>query len=128
MAAFEILAAVVAVMLVLYYYMTSTADFFAKRDIPYLAPTPFIGSSSDALLLKKWRGKVWQDWYNYAKKNGHKFLGVFLGRRPMLMVCDVDMIKTILVKDFQYVMDRGMYFDRQREPLSANLFNLEVSR
>lgn len=118
-------AAVVAVMLVFYYYMTSTADFFAKRDIPHLPQTPFIGSSVDVFLSRRWRGKVWQDWYNYAKTNGHKFLGVFLGRRPMLVVCDVEMVKTILVKDFQHVMDRGMYFDRQREPLSANLFNLE---
>ncbi|KAK3911810.1 Cytochrome P450 6a8 [Frankliniella fusca] len=126
MAAFEILAAAVAVVLAIYYYMTSTADFFAKRNIPYLEPTPFIGSSADALLSRRWRGKVWQDWYNYAKTNGHKFLGVFLGRRPVLVVCDVDMVKTILVKDFQYVMDHGTFFDRQREPLTANLFNLQA--
>ncbi|KAE8746226.1 Cytochrome P450 CYP6 [Frankliniella occidentalis] len=124
MAVLEILAAAAALTLLLYYYMTSTADFFAKRDIPHLPQTPLVGSSLDALLSRRFRGQVWREWYDHAKAHGHKFYGVFVGRRPTLFVCDVDMVKTILVKDFQHVMDRGTYYDRKREPLSANLFNI----
>lgn len=124
---FEVLAALVALFAALYYYMTSTADYWAKRGVPYLKPTPFIGNSLAFLMSTEYRGKVGQRFYTYAKSKGHKYLGVFLGRRPMFIVCDVDLLKTIMVKDFQYMTDRGLFFDRRREPLSAHLFNLAVS-
>lgn len=124
MAAFEVLAALVAVSAVIYYYLTSTADFWAKRGIPFIAPSPFFGSSKDFFFNKVFRGEIGRSFYNYAKEGGHKYVGVFLGRRPVLIPCDVDVVKTMLVKDFHYVTDRGMFYDRKREPLSANLFNL----
>lgn len=121
---FELLVALVALFAALYYYMTSTADYWAKRGVPYLQPTPFIGNSLSFLLSTEYRGIVGQRFYNYAKSMGHKYLGVFLGRRPVFIVCDVDLLKTLLVKDFQYITDRGQFYDREKEPLSAHLFNL----
>lgn len=126
MAAFELLAALVALFAALYYYMTSTADFWAKRGVPFLEPTPFLGNTKEFVLSTAFRGEVGQRFYNYAKERGHRYLGVFFGRRPALIVADVELVKTILVRDFQFVMDRGMFFDRKQEPLSANLFNLAV--
>ncbi|XP_034230384.1 probable cytochrome P450 6a14 [Thrips palmi] len=120
----EVLAALVAIFAAVYYYMTNTADYWAKRGVPFLKPTPFIGNSLAFLLSTEFRGKVGQRFYHYAKSNGHKYLGVFLGRRPAFIVCDVDLLKTMMVKDFQYLTDRGLFFDRHREPLSAHLFNL----
>lgn len=52
-------------------------------------------------------------------------MGLFVGTRPVLLLTDVDLIRTVMVKDFAYFMDRGMPYDRQGEPLTANLFNLE---
>lgn len=124
MGAFELLAALVALFTALYYYMTRDADYWERRGVPCLKPTPFIGNSKEYVFFSEFRGTVTQRFYNYAKSNGHRYLGVFLGQRPVLLVSDVDFVKTIMVKDFQYFMDRGMFYDRKREPLSAHLFNM----
>lgn len=41
------------------------------------------------------------------------------------MLLDPQIIKQFLVKDFQHFMDRGFVYDDQKEPLTANLVNLE---
>ena len=126
MAAFELLAVLVALLFTaLYYYVTSTADYWARRGVPYLKPTPFIGNSKEYLLITEFRGTVTQRFYSYARSRGHKYLGVFLGRRPILLVSDAEFVKTVMVRDFEYFMDRGMFFDRKLEPLSAHLFNMK---
>ncbi|XP_034250371.1 cytochrome P450 6a2-like [Thrips palmi] len=88
---------------------------------------PFVGSSLAFLLSTEYRGEVAKRFYHRAKSSGHKYLGVFLGRQPVLIVCDVDLLKTLLVKDFQYITDRGHAIDRRRDPLMAHLFNLTGS-
>ncbi|KAI7815421.1 cytochrome p450 [Rhyzopertha dominica] len=53
---------------------------------------------------------------------------VFLFTRPVYIPVSPEIIKSILVKDFQVFTDRGMYFDEKRDPLSANLFALEGTK
>lgn len=47
---------------------------------------------------------------------------------PTLMVLEPETIKQFLVKDFQYFTDRGFPYDDEREPLTANLVNLEGAK
>lgn len=54
-------------------------------------------------------------------------VGLILGTRPVLLLTDVDLIRTVMSRDFQHFMDRGLPYDRHGEPLTANLFNLRAS-
>ena len=51
-------------------------------------------------------------------------MGIYLFFRPAILVRDVNLIKHILVKDFQHFHDRGVYCDPIHDPFSANLFAL----
>lgn len=48
-----------------------------------------------------------QGFYFCEEFRDEKFLGIFLGRRPCLLVKDLDLIKKILIKHFDYFADRS---------------------
>jgi cytochrome P450 family 6 len=44
---------------------------------------------------------------------------------PILMILDLDLIKNIMVKDFNVFPNRKLYFNEKDDPLTAHLVNLE---
>jgi cytochrome P450 family 6 len=55
-------------------------------------------------------------------KGKAKAVGFFIFISPILYIIDLDLIKSILIKDFNNFVDRGIYFNAKSDPLSANLF------
>jgi cytochrome P450 family 6 len=49
----------------------------------------------------------------------------FIGFRPVLVLRDPDLIKTILVKDFNTFYERNVHSNHKTDPLSQNLFLLK---
>jgi cytochrome P450 family 6 len=63
--------------------------------------------------------------YEITKRAGGKFCGVYMYIRPILIIVDLDLVKTILVKDFNVFPNRGFYHNEKDDPVSAHIFNLE---
>jgi len=49
---FEILCSIIATVLALYYFLTSTFDFWKSRGIPDPRPIPGLGNFKDIMLNK----------------------------------------------------------------------------
>ncbi|KAG4079535.1 hypothetical protein HA402_005232 [Bradysia odoriphaga] len=98
-------------------------QFWKKRNVPYLQPTFPIGNMLDS-FKKKHFAYTAQDFYNKLKHHGD-YAGVFFFKKPVLVVLSPEFAKTVLVKDFQYFVDRGVYYNKEDDPLSANLFFIE---
>ncbi|KMQ92083.1 cytochrome p450 6a2 [Lasius niger] len=102
---FEILCGIAAVLLAVYYYLTSTFDFWKSRGIRGPQPIPGFGNYKDVMLVKKHMADYLKKIYDNYKDES--MIGIFTARTPVLVVKDPDLIKDILIKDFTKFADRG---------------------
>ena len=101
----EILCGIVAVIIALYYYLTSTFNFWKSRDVQGPQPIPGFGNLKDVLLAKIHLGDYVTKIYNEYKNEA--LIGIFSRKTPILIVKDLDLIKDVLIKDFTCFSDRG---------------------
>lgn len=59
---------------------------------------------------------------SYKKFKNCKFYGLYIFHRPVIVINDPNLIKAILVKDFNKFIDRGWYTNEETDPLSLELF------
>ncbi|XP_015110853.1 cytochrome P450 6k1 isoform X2 [Diachasma alloeum] len=117
----EILLTITAILTALYYYLTSTFDYWKFRGIPGPKPVPIFGTMKEIFLTRMSMGTYVTSIYrDYA---GEPLVGIYQSRRPMLVVNDLELIKNIMIKDFSKFVDRGTSEDKY-DPLSANLVSL----
>lgn len=68
--------------------------------------------------------EIFREPYDYFKSKGEKYFGLNLSVIPVFVPIDLDLIRNILSKDFQYFHDHGTYYNEKDDPLSAHLFSL----
>ncbi|PSN43541.1 hypothetical protein C0J52_03714 [Blattella germanica] len=84
----------------LYLYLTWNHDYWKKRGVPFVKPIPLFGNFMDAMKL-----------------DGHKYGGMFRMGQPVLVVRDPDIVKTVLLKDFNSFHDNDIDSDVNTDPL-----------
>ena len=122
----EISCGLVAVFLALYYYFTSTFDYWKKRGIKGPKPIPVFGNIMAPMLAKESLASFLTNLY--TKYKNELMIGIFVRREPILIILDPDIIKDVLIKDFSKFANRGFIRHEIAEPLSQHLFALEVER
>ncbi|XP_054289974.1 cytochrome P450 6k1-like [Macrosteles quadrilineatus] len=113
----------VTLIFIFYLFVKSLYAYFEKRNIPYDKPTFPFGSFYSCAFLKKSFATVISDVYFKYKK--HKLVGFYSFWKKQILIADPEIIKNILVKDFDVFADRGVYYNKQKDPLSAHLFALD---
>lgn len=61
----------------------------------------------------------------YTKFKSHaKLCGIYFLAQPVILLLDIDLIKSVLVRDFNNFDNRAVYYNEKDDPLSANLFSV----
>lgn len=107
---------------VLYFWYRHKFNYWKKKRVLGPKPSFPFGSIKQMALGNKHFGEVFAQIYEETKQ--HPFIGTFLLHRPALVVNDLDLIKTIVVKDFVHFTDHGVKFDHKWEPIRAGLFHV----
>jgi cytochrome P450 family 6 len=115
-----LLSVVVAFLGALYIYFKHKFSYWEKKGVLYLKPSFPMGNCKDIVLMRKSFGETYTE--HYKMLAGNKFGGIYLTHIPQLMIRDPDLIKTVLVKDFDHFHDHGFASDEKIDPLSGNLF------
>ncbi|XP_019551624.2 probable cytochrome P450 6a14 [Aedes albopictus] len=117
---------VVMIALAVYLFLDKKHSYWANRGVPFVKPEFFYGN------VKKMSrtiqvGKMFQQFYNELKGRS-PFGGIYMFTTPVAVVTDLELLKCIFVKDFQYFHDRGTFYSEKADPLTAHMFNLEGNK
>ncbi|VVC43862.1 Hypothetical protein CINCED_3A014999 [Cinara cedri] len=110
--------------IVIYNFCTSTFSKWEKLNVPYVRPIPLFGNYFKVALGFEHQLDLYKRIYN--EFTGHKYAGLFQMRTPYLMIRDPEIINRIIIRDFSYFPNHGVYTDLSVNPLSSSLFNTET--
>lgn len=95
--------------------------YWYRKGVEYFEPSFPLGNVGGALFMRNDIGSLVKDLHLQIKS---RFAGLYMIMRPTLMIRDRDLIERILVKDFKYFMDRGLFCNEEKDPLSAHMYTL----
>jgi cytochrome P450 family 6 len=98
-------------------------SYWKRRGVPSDDPSLFVGNLDGVGQKIHFTTNIQMIYEKF--KIGNKMCGFYLLQSPRLIVMDLELIKNILIKDFNNFVDRGVYNNAEDDPLSAHLFALE---
>ena len=105
------LAALALLLAWVYYAATKEFSFWKSRGVP--GPKPCLPWGNE-FGRSFYRMTEFESWL-YYKHGGKKFCGFFEFNKPILFVGDLDLIRSITIKDFDHFVD-------QRDQLASDVF------
>ncbi|XP_058055541.1 probable cytochrome P450 6a23 [Anopheles bellator] len=120
---FTIVSTVVALAVATYLLILKRYQYWTDRGVPQAQPEFLIGNVRNVRRTVHLAVRF-QEIYNEVKGK-HPFGGFYMFLKPVALITDLELLKCVFVKDFQYFHDRGNYYNEKHDPISAHLFNLE---
>lgn len=115
--------AAITFLLYLYWNLKKAYRFFDENGIPNIKPTSILGNMPDVVLFRK---TIFDGYLElYKKAASYKFVGFYNLGKPFIMVRDPELIKQVLIKDFDHFQDHTFKINEKVEPLTNNLFSLK---
>nr|WCC58092.1 cytochrome P450 [Pharsalia antennata] len=112
---------------IIWFYKKSFAHW-KERGLDYLEPVIPFGNAFNSAMRKVTLGELFAQYYLQIKEKGLKHAGAFFYWKPVYIPVDPDIIKHILISDFEYFPNHGMYISEENDPLSTHIFNMENTK
>lgn len=91
----------------IYFYSKHKYSYWKRHNIPYIEPRlPFGNIQGVGRTIHS--SQLTHKFYKELKGKG-AFAGIYLFTNPVILALDLEFVKTILIKDFNYFQDRGLY-------------------
>lgn len=108
----------------LYFLVKNHYDYWKVRNVMQLEPLKFPFGNFKNVGIKFHMSSFFKQIYDQYK-TVTPVMGVFIWFRPTIILYDLEVIKDVLVKNFNHFHDRGAYCNAKTDPLSGHLFSLE---
>ncbi|XP_051155406.1 cytochrome P450 6k1-like [Leptopilina boulardi] len=108
---------------ILYFYMTRNFKYWKKRGVKEISPTPFVGSFGKYFKHEKSPGALFK--YFYDQNQDLPYVGIYILDKPCLLIRDPELLKLILIKDFNYFSDKFMHSSKKDIISNNSLFFIE---
>ncbi|KAK7790754.1 hypothetical protein R5R35_012029 [Gryllus longicercus] len=101
----DLIYVVGSVLLVVYALLSYLRNRWTRRGIPFADVHPLLGNMKSVVFGPKTITEAVRDFY--LKHKNKPFIGFFTFTQPMIMINDLELVKTILIKDFSSFTDRN---------------------
>ncbi|CAB3381551.1 Hypothetical predicted protein [Cloeon dipterum] len=101
-----LLAAVGLLLTLAYLYLARNLSYWQRMGVPCLPPSLLFGNTRKRILFRVSFAEMLEELYNAF--DGHKIAGVYEGRLPRLMIRDPDLLRQVMVRDFDSFVDRAL--------------------
>ncbi|XP_016989788.2 probable cytochrome P450 6w1 [Drosophila rhopaloa] len=116
----ELLLLLATLAIVFYIWQRRTFSFWKRHGVKYLSPLPVVGCTRDFLTGRAAFFEQIQRFHESPGFENEPFVGVYMSYRPALIIRDLDLIKTVMIKKFQYFNNRVLQTDPHNDPLGFN--------
>lgn len=107
------------------WYIRRIYTYWERRGVPTdgLSSIPFghfgnVGKTTNHAELMK-------SIYDRMKGGPSPFCGVYSFHRPLALILDLNLIRKVMITDFDSFHDRGTYHNAKDDPLSSNMVSIE---
>lgn len=105
----EVFIFLCSAILLLWLFFKVKFNYFKSLNIPHKTPRiPF--GNMQGFKRKLHSSHFFRKFYEDFKETS-QFCGLYLFTKPAFLIIDLELAKSILVKDFAYFHDRGMYYN-----------------
>ncbi|CAO1432985.1 unnamed protein product [Diamesa hyperborea] len=120
----EFLLYIVSPIIFLVYFLVEWKySYFSNRNILHMKPTLLLGNLDGLGTKYHFSDKLKIIYDEFKGKD--VIAGMYQSIAPSLIVTDLDLVRTITVKDFNSFTDRGVFYNEENEPITAHLFAIE---
>ncbi|XP_062548378.1 cytochrome P450 6d3-like [Armigeres subalbatus] len=96
-------------------------SYWDRHGVPNVKPHIPYGNLKKVANQTESFGVATNELYQESKE---RLVGIYLFFRPAILIRDAILGHQIMTTDFSYFHDRGIYYDEESDPFSANLFAL----
>lgn len=110
-------------LLALYFYLKYNANYFKRKGVPFIPSNILIGNIADLALNRADPTEMVNKWYKHPAGKNLPYVGMRIFNTNIILVKDPELVKQVLIKDFNKFSDRQSTADSKNDSLAAsNLF------
>lgn len=114
---------VIILIITTYIWLKDHYSYWEKRKVPYEKPLYFLGNMKGIGRLYHWKDINQRIYTKF--KNTTPVAGFYTFLTRAAFVLDLDLIKQIMIKDFQSFSERNLFHNERDDPLTGNLLFLD---
>ncbi|KAF5275809.1 hypothetical protein FQA39_LY06669 [Lamprigera yunnana] len=120
----DLILLILFVFVILYFYYKHKFNYWKRRAVPFRKPFPIVGNLLNVVRSKQSLSTYFADLYNDTEG---PYVGFYALSNPFLLLKDPELIKRVLIKDFNLFPNRIFFVDEKIDPILSNaLFGIKT--
>lgn len=116
----EVLLFFLSSVVILYLYLKYNFSYWKRKNVPYIKPNYIFGNLKDMVLMKKTAAYMFADLYDHDVARNEPYVGIHIFNRPGVLIRDLELIKKVLIRDFNNFSNRFTRMNPHNDPLGSN--------